>query len=335
LIAGPIVHHAEMMPQFKAGARVSADHLARGITWFGIGLFKKTVIADSLSVYGSPVFKAVASGGEPTFFEAWGGALAYTGQIYFDFSGYSDMAIGLALLFGIRLPYNFSSPYKAQNMIEFWRTWHMTLSRFLRDYLYFPLGGNRKGTGQRYLNLFITMVLGGIWHGAGWSFLVWGTLHGAYLVVNHGWRNLCRRWGWGAPGFFARGAYRALTFLAVVVGWVFFRTADLPTAGRMFKGMIGQHGWVLNDNLEPLFGFMKSWGVQFGATGSFNDDGIIPIVIALLLAFYAPNSQAMMDGTAKRLRWKMNFRWTLAVAALLLLGFMQLGTVSEFLYFQF
>ena len=184
LIAGPVLHHAEMMPQFAQPAtyRFSFENAAVGITIFVIGLFKKVMLADEIGVYAKPVFDTAATGVELTALEAWCGALAYTLQLYFDFSGYSDMAIGLSRLFGVVLPLNFHSPYKAVNIIAFWRRWHMTLSRFLRDYLYIPLGGNRRGVARRYAALLITMVLGGLWHGAGWTFVLWGTLHGVYLV---------------------------------------------------------------------------------------------------------------------------------------------------------
>ena len=187
LIAGPIVHHKEMLPQFAKDAvyKLRSKHLAIGITIFALGLFKKVVLADGVSVYATPVFNAAEAGVMLTFFEAWGGALAYTFQLYFDFSGYSDMAIGIARMFGIRLPLNFNSPYKATSIIDFWRRWHITLSRFLRDYLYIPLGGSRKGRVRRYINLMTTMILGGLWHGAGWTFLLWGALHGFYLMINH------------------------------------------------------------------------------------------------------------------------------------------------------
>src|SRR6185295_5549811 len=176
----------------------------------------------------------------------WGGALAYTFQLYFDFSGYSDMAIGLSRMFGVRLPLNFDSPYKAVNIIDFWRRWHMTLSRFLRDYLYLPLGGNRKGKARRYLNLMITMLLGGLWHGAGWTYVAWGGLHGIYLVTNHAWHALRERLGFPAQGTRAgRIAGRTLTFLAVVVGWVFFRSTSFDAALSMIAGMTGLHGAAL------------------------------------------------------------------------------------------
>src|SRR5262249_15782124 len=150
-----------------------------------IGLFKKIVLADGVAVYANPIFDAAARGAHFVPLDAWSGALAYTFQLYFDFSGYCDMAIGASLMFAIVLPLNFNSPYKSRSITEFWRRWHMTLSRFLRDYLYISLGGNRQGATRRYANLFITMLLGGLWHGAGWTFVVWGALHGTYLAVNH------------------------------------------------------------------------------------------------------------------------------------------------------
>ena len=180
LIAGPIVHHKEMLPQFDRDSLYSINirRHAVGYSIFTLGLFKKVVLADGIAAYATPAFFAADSGIELTLFEAWTGALAYTLQLYFDFSGYSDMAIGLARMFGIRLPLNFNSPYKATNIVDFWRRWHMTLSRFMRDYIYIPLGGNRQGIiGGRNANLMTTMLLGGLWHGAGWNFLFWGGLH--------------------------------------------------------------------------------------------------------------------------------------------------------------
>ena len=216
LIAGPVLHHKEMMPQFYDASNVVArrENFEVGLTIFFIGLFKKVLLADSIAEYANPLF---ASPSPPTLFDAWTGALAYTFQLYFDFSGYSDMAIGLSRLFGVRLPLNFASPYQAASVIDFWRRWHMTLSRFLRDYLYFALGGNRRGTLRRYLNLFVTMLLGGLWHGAGWTFVIWGGLHGIYLMINHGWQAFrtrhLPRLDTESRGY--RGVAVGLTFLAL------------------------------------------------------------------------------------------------------------------------
>src|SRR6516165_12139200 len=182
LIAGPLVHHAEMIPQFKRTELKRFSVLAaRGVAIAVAGLFKKVVLADSFAQFATPAFQHVDGGGTIGSFWAWTATLAYALQIYFDFSGYSNMATGLALMFGIRLPVNFRSPYKACSIIDFWRRWHITLSRFLRDYLYIPLGGNRRGTVRRYLNLGIVMLLGGLWHGANWTFVLWGGIHGLML----------------------------------------------------------------------------------------------------------------------------------------------------------
>jgi D-alanyl-lipoteichoic acid acyltransferase DltB (MBOAT superfamily) len=252
LIAGPIVHFRELMPQLvrQTTRAINRPRAIAGLTLFLVGLFKKVVIADSIGPWASTVFSGAAAGHALSTADAWIGAAAYTFQIYFDFSGYCDMSIGLANLFGVRLPVNFYSPYKASSIIEFWRRWHMTLSRFLRDYLYIPLGGNRHGRQVR--NLMLTMLLGGLWHGANWTFVAWGGLHGFYLLVNHAWR----RHSIGARlpklGAIGRAAGWALTFLCVIVGWVVFRADSLHTATAMLSSMfLPQPG-----NAEPgLFAF--------------------------------------------------------------------------------
>ena len=242
LIAGPIMHHREMMPQFAAAKpRLKPDRLAIGLTIFAIGLFKKAVIADYLATIVNPVFAAAAKGAISTL-DAWGGTLAYSLQIYFDFSGYCDMAIGMSFLFGIVLPFNFDAPYKSRSIAEFWHRWHITLSRFLRDYLYIPLGGNRRGEARRNYNLAVTMLVGGLWHGAGWTFIVWGGLHGLFLIVNHGWLKLKERQPALArasktPAY--AGISLALTQLCVAVAWVFFRADLLATAHRVIAAMCG------------------------------------------------------------------------------------------------
>lgn len=238
LVAGPITHHTEMLPQFARAGRGPIDRkqVMMGVCILIIGLAKKTLLADPLATIADPVFAAAAvAGGAVTAVQAWQGALAYTFQLYFDFSGYSDMAIGLGLLFGVRLPVNFASPYRAGSMIEFWRRWHITLGRFLRAYVYIPLGGNRHGPLRRHANLLATMLLGGFWHGAGWNFIAWGGLHGACLVINHLWRGAVGE----ARDPYARLASWAVTFLAVVVGWVLFRSASIAAAGTMLAAMAG------------------------------------------------------------------------------------------------
>ena len=241
LIAGPIVHHREMLGQFmkKHFYKIDSYSIALGLTIFSIGLFKKVILADGISVYSIAMFDAAASGVQLSALEYWTGAVAYSMPLYFDFSGYSDMAIGLGLLFGVRLPLNFNSPYKATSIIDFWARWHMTLSRFLKDYLYIPLGGNQHGSIRKYRNLLITMLLGGLWHGAGWTFVVWGGLHGVYLIINHLWRELMTRTNaWSRPcKKFGKALSMMLTLLAVLVGWVIFRAENLGTAGTILAGM--------------------------------------------------------------------------------------------------
>jgi len=354
LIAGPILHHKEMMPQFGQSSIYRFDDVsfATGITYFVLGLFKKVVIADGLSKFASPIFAAASQSQALSTLDAWGGVLAYTFQLYFDFSGYSDMAIGLALMVGIRLPLNFNSPYKAVNIIDFWRRWHMTLSRFLRDYLYFALGGNRDCNARRYANLFITMLLGGLWHGAGWTFVFWGGLHGFYLVVNHAWRSLRRRLGHDVERRTVIGSVvaSALTFLAVAVGWVFFRADTLGTARRLLESMFllqGAHvspfyASVIQD--APMARWLRL--VVLNPTSEL----LLLIVLALPagIAFFAPNTQEIFGryyspplhaagaGPAnKAMLWVPRRAFALLAAAAATWAILGLTQVSEFLYFQF
>jgi D-alanyl-lipoteichoic acid acyltransferase DltB (MBOAT superfamily) len=304
LIAGPIVHHKEMIPQFRNPAilRVSAIDLAVGLTLFSIGIVKKVVIADTLVHWSDPTFAAAGAGGAPSLIEAWVGALAFTFQIYFDFSGYTDMALGLALMIGVRLPANFNSPYKATNIIDFWRCWHITLSRFLRDYVYIPLGGNRLGRTRRYVNLMATMLLGGLWHGASWTFVAWGGLHGLYLMVNHGWRALQARRGVVRRENAVRGwACRSLTFLAVVVAWVFFRATSFQAALAMLDGMIGLNGIALPAAYEAKLGdlapYLRQMGVGFDLSlpSAWGAGWMVLVLSALLVIVWAmPNSLQLL-----------------------------------------
>jgi len=354
LIAGPVLHHREMMPQFGKASiyRFDTRHFTAGTVYFMMGLFKKVVIADSISGYASPVFAGAAGGTLPSVIDAWIGALAYTFQLYFDFSGYSDMAIGLAMMMGVRLPINFDSPYKAQNISEFWRRWHMTLSRFLRDYLYIALGGNRHGQVRRYTNLFLTMLLGGLWHGAGWTFVIWGALHGTYLIINHAWQALCRRVGHGFGLDTAAGRVfaRLLTFVAVVVGWVFFRAEDLDAALLMLQAMAGAAPLDLSATLAGVVAQsdLVRWLDLGGVTLPPLAVPLLLEVLLLAIVMLVPNTQQLMwpyyEGLdaervagprPSRLRWAPRPAW-LGVMVLggtwALLG---LSSVSEFLYFQF
>jgi len=351
LIAGPILHHKEMMPQFQEARtyRPRAEDFAVGLTIFVIGLFKKTVIADGVGPYAAALF---LPGERPDLFAAWGGVLAYTFQLYFDFSGYSDMAIGLSRVFGVKLPLNFDSPYKAVDIIDFWRRWHMTLSRFLRDYLYIPLGGNRSGRLRRYVNLFITMLLGGLWHGAGWTFVFWGGLHGFYLVVNHAWSALRERMGRdprrATPG--GRLAGRTVTFIAVVVAWVFFRASTLEDAFAILRGMAGANGASLPASLAsylgPMRGVLERVGVAFhlGGGARFVSE-YVWIAVLLPVVMLAPNTQEILGkfepalsvrpGASTRFMWQPTARWAAVAAVLTACGLLSLTRVSEFLYYQF
>jgi alginate O-acetyltransferase complex protein AlgI len=349
LIAGPVLHHKEMMPQFahSANYRVNAENFAVGATIFFIGLAKKVLIADNLAPYAGDVFNGGAS---PSLFIAWYGVLAYAFQLYFDFSGYSDMAIGLSRLFGVKLPLNFASPYKAENIIEFWRCWHMTLSRFLRDYLYIPLGGSRHGPGRRYSNLMATMLLGGLWHGAGWNYVIWGGLHGLYLVVNHAWAHFCEGAQWRRTRAW-RIAAIALTFVAVCFAWVFFRAPDLPRALAVVQGMLGGFGVSLPEALGQQLGALRPALEQLGVSfylggGTRFVEAYAWIVPAALIAFFAPNTQQIMakfepaldfDSSARpvKLHWQPSRAWAWFIGALAVVSLLALNRPSEFLYFQF
>ncbi|HVJ54642.1 MAG TPA: MBOAT family O-acyltransferase [Aliidongia sp.] len=320
LLAGPVLHHGEMMPQFAdpSVGQPRAEMISTGLSLFLIGLIKKTVLADGIAPIASLVFDGAAHGALPGTAESWAAALAYSFELYFDFSGYSDMALGAARMFGIVLPLNFASPYQAVSPIEFWRRWHMTLSRFLRDYLYIPLGGNRHGPLRRYLNLGLTMLLGGLWHGAAWTFVAWGAWHGLLLMLNHLGRSILDRLGLAALAATApaRLAGWALTFFCVLLGWVVFRADGFAAAGRMFAAMAGTPG-----------GF-----------AAFTPDAEVWVKLAGLgaIVFLAPNSQSLMLGGAPRLvAWRPNLVWAAALAAGFLLALGQMSDVSPFLYYRF
>ncbi|CAN7318897.1 MBOAT family protein [Pseudoduganella sp. LjRoot289] len=344
LVAGPVLHHKEMMPQFADpdNARPQAENFAIGLSIFVLGLAKKVLLADTLAPLAAPVFTA---GAHPQLLEAWIGVLAYTFQLYFDFSGYSDMAIGLSRLFGVRLPLNFSSPYKARNISEFWRCWHMTLSRFLRDYLYIALGGNRAGRVRRYVNLMATMVLGGLWHGAGWTFVAWGALHGAFLILHQGWRRMRGAAQAPAPGRWGV----PLTFLCVMLAWVLFRAPDLATAADILGALAGGNGVSLPRGLQFLAGALERIGLHAGFEGirwmALDGAGLPALLAAAVLAFAAPNTQEIFchyQPCIERIlrhpgwpAWRPSRRWSVAISALFLCCVFNMNRVSEFLYFQF
>ena len=357
LLAGPIVHHRELIPQFSKKSVYSFNNrfVSIGITVFVIGLFKKVCIADTVAAYSTPVFTAAANGSLLTFFETWVAALAYTFQIYFDFSGYSDMAIGLSYMFGIKLPFNFHSPYKATNIIEFWRSWHMTLSRFLRDYLYIPLGGNRKGKMRRHVNLFITMLLGGLWHGAGWTFVIWGALHGIYLIINHAWIGVKSRTGIVSDTFIGTWCARILTFFAVVIAWVFFRAENTNTAMSFLKGMFGLNGICLPEGYQHKLGFLGNFlsasGVKFIETEFyFGLPALGLIIILLMIVWFIPNTQQILlrhrigldvhhklelSSFWQRFTWTPNIYWAVIIFIISIIAIIMVSDTNEFLYFQF
>ena len=346
LIAGPIIRPHQLLPQFSNPAlgRFDWQNFAIGTTFLLFGLFKKVILADGIAVYASPVFTAAANGGTPGAVNAWGAALAYTFQIYFDFSGYSDMAIGLGLMFGIVLPFNFNSPYKATSIIDFWHRWHMTLSLFLRDYVYIPLGGNRGGEGRRYINIMLTMLIGGLWHGANWTFVAWGGLHGIFLLVNHAWRGLR---GERETTLFRQWSARVFTFLLVILAWVFFRAESFDAARRIFDGMRGRHGWINGPPPDSAAWFSKLF--QFGgvtlaegwpAAGLMQ---LIYLVVLLGIVWGLPNTQEFLLGEGRPADARLVWRPTLAWAATLGLCFgvaftysiISVNRVSEFIYFIF
>jgi D-alanyl-lipoteichoic acid acyltransferase DltB (MBOAT superfamily) len=363
LIAGPITHHKEMMPQFDQPQilRPQTTMLAVGLTMFLLGLFKKVMIADSVSVYVGPVFDAAGQGQALTLFEAWGGALAYTLQIYFDFSGYSDMAIGLGLMFGIRLPFNFDSPLKAASIIDYWARWHMTLTRFVTAYIYNPIamqrsrrrmeaGKSMPKRGKMSLGAFVSLVawptmvafiIIGVWHGAGWQFAAFGLLHGIYLTINHGWRALAKVRGWpnrhDSPLFVVPNML--LTLGCVVVGLVFFRAPDLATALQLIEAMAGVNG------------------VELKTTEFLNKSQVAFIALLFAVVWILPNTQEWLRkyptglGTVRAPGWFERKLGALgpvstwqpsgAVAVLVgLLGFLAItraisAAPPEFIYFNF
>jgi D-alanyl-lipoteichoic acid acyltransferase DltB (MBOAT superfamily) len=356
LIAGPILHHAEMMPQFARDStyRMRAENIAVGLTIFFIGLFKKVILADGIAPYVAPLYGLPGAGVAPVFTEAWCGVLAYSLQLYFDFSGYSDMAIGLSRLFGVQLPLNFHSPYKAVNIAELWNRWHMTLSRFLRDYVFVPLGGQRKSAWRRYSSVMITLFLCGLWHGAGWTYIVFGILHGVFLSVNQWWRMLRKRMGQDRKHPTRLGTVAAvlLTFAAWLVGLAFFRADSVPHALQMVCGMMGLNGFALPDQWLAKWGAFGQWlasgGVAFSDARGLVTAGLVNwIIILLAIAWFAPNTQQIMArfnpalliprdmAAARRLAWRPTAAFGLLVAALAFASIVNLHRHSEFLYFQF
>ena len=322
LIAGPIVHHAEMMPQFSKAKNkfINYSNILLGLFIFSIGLFKKVVIADTFAIFVNNGFNASAS---LDVLSAWATSFSYTFQLYFDFSGYCDMAIGAALLFNIRLPINFNSPYKSLDIQDFWRRWHITLGRFLRDYVYIPLGGSRSGASKKEqvfrtcTNLFITFLIGGIWHGAGWTFVIWGAMHGIALVIHRIWTE-----------FFKIKLPKVLawfiTFNFINIAWVYFRATSVAQANDVLKAMFGANG-IDYEKFKELRNLFRQTALH---------DGIHVFLYFLLAAFIIvlalKNSQTIVQN-------KNNLFWTISFYILFMLAlyFMLFSRYSEFIYFNF
>lgn len=326
IVAGPLVQHHQIAAQFADADRKDDiwNNLGIGLTIFAIGLAKKVLIAENIEPFASSLFQFAERGGEPGLVAAWVGAIAYSLQIFFDFSGYSDMAIGLARCLGYTLPINFNGPYKSASVVEFWRRWHITLSHFLRDHLYIPLGGNRLGEMRRSINLMATMLLGGLWHGAAWTFVIWGGLHGLALTVNHYWAKYGPS-GWfdGRRKFLAIG----LTFAFTTIAWVFFRAESWAGAGRILAGMFGFSGWGLGGfELEAIAWVIFGLGIVWSLPDT-------PEVFSDVI-----DEQSMKDAQIKPkpgVRWRFGRGAALAAAAIFFLSVLNAWKTSEFIYYTF
>lgn len=371
LIAGPIVHYPETIPQFQRGSgRFDATLFATGMTLFCFGLFKKVVFADGIAAQVSPIFAYAAAGEPVTLLQGWIAAIGFTLQIYFDFSGYSDMACGAALFFGVRLPINFNSPLKATSIIDYWLRWHMTLTRFLTGYVYNPialrlvrrraerrqpmLAGRNSHFGAFFHVLawpvLATMLLSGIWHGAGYTFVIWGLMHGCYLVINHAWRQYGPHLA-TPPRASAALAGFVLTFLAVVVSMVLFRAPTVTSAGNILQGMLGLHGLGLPGKIATMLHMPPMQ--QLGGAVDIRTFGTAMgyLVVLLAIALLMPNSVQMMSryepvlqtpktaplitGTRRAIYWQPNLVWGGLIAAMAAVSMIWLTGKSEFLYWQF
>lgn len=323
LLAGPILHHKEMMPQFDSikSKVINYKNIAAGLFLFSIGLFKKVVIADTFAQWANAGFETTQA---LNLIEAWATSLSYTFQLYFDFSGYTDMALGVALMFNIRLPINFNSPYKALNIQDFWRRWHITLSRFLRDYIYIPLGGNRNGEFRTYANLFTVFLIGGLWHGASWMFVIWGALHGSAIVLHRAWQQMGQKMNTILAWF--------ITFNFINITWIFFRAENWPQAKNILAGLIGYNGILLPEKYAKYFAGFNSSFIQFGAVYEHIDgktQTTVYLLLGLIMVLTFKNSMQLWDNFKPN---RLNLIYTIAV---FLTAVSMMSHVSEFLYFNF
>lgn len=327
LIAGPIVDHKSMIPQFadKDRHKFNPTNFSAGITLFALAVFKKIVIADSLSPVVADIFGRISS---LTMLEAWCGVICYTFQLYFDFSAYSEMAIGLGKMLNIDFPTNFESPYQATSMIDFWRRWHITLGTWIRNYIYIPLGGNRKGQRRKLINLFVAMTICGFWHGAGFRYIAWGMMHGGFLVVNHWWREFSKEHKLEIPKIFGT----ILTFICVCSGWAIFRANSLRDGLRLIKRMFNYHKFALpaGGKIENLFSFLHYFEVNFINTANLP---FARLLLLSILIFCLPSAQKIVSE-----RYKASWKWLLISLAALFYSLYTIAgnaNLSEFLYFQF
>lgn len=354
LIAGPIVRHWEIIPQFATREfRVNRDNFSVGLAMFLFGFYKKC-IADFVSFYADHVYNGVTHGLSLSTLDAWIGTVAFAFQVYFDFSSYSDMAIGLARMMGIKFPYNFDSPYKAWSVIEFWNRWHKTLTRFLREYVYYTLGGNRRGHLRQNLNIMVTMLLSGLWHGAGWTFVLWGGLHGVYLMINHQWRLLTERMNWTLKHWSYHAVSVLVTFAAVSVAWTFFRAPNMTVAGKVLFKMLALDGislprqWINPD--RPISHFLEHCGFHFVPTKALEighyEQAIGILALICVMCWALPNTQQLLSryhpilepvNRPTRFQLKLGF-WTglaFGIAAYLMLRDLYVTEPSPFIYFNF
>ena len=323
LIAGPIVHHKEMMPQFDniRNKVINSKNISRGMFIFAAGLFKKVVIADTFALWATNGFDHAVT---LNFMDAWVTSLSYSLQLYYDFSGYTDMAIGAALFFNIKIPINFNSPYRALDIRDFWRRWHITLSRFLRDYVYIPLGGNRQGSFRTASNLMATFIIGGLWHGAGWTFVFWGFLHGLAIVIHRLWNSFGYRCNRVIAWF--------ITFNFVNIAWVFFRANNWPDAIKVLRGMFGFEGIILPQIFAEKLSWLSEYGMRFNSNfislsvihNNFQVALTCMVIVALLIKWMS-----------SRFSFKATFPVAMVNSFIFVVALFFLVRESEFLYFGF
>ncbi|HEY3276359.1 MAG TPA: MBOAT family protein [Syntrophorhabdaceae bacterium] len=323
LLAGPIIHHSEMMPQFdrRRNKLLDSENLTRGAVLFFTGLFKKVVIADTFAIWANGGYQNL---GDPALVQAWVISLSYTLQLYYDFSGYTDMALGSSRMFNIILPINFDSPYRSLNIQEFWRRWHITLGRFMRDYVYIPLGGNKASEGRILLNIMITFFIVGLWHGAGWTFVAWGCMHGAALVVYRAWNRLHI----SMPKWLAW----LITFNFVNVGWVFFRAPTFADALKILKGMAGLNGSGLPGTTAPFIVKVKEFIPDLKEVVQRMGD---PDIMLIMFFLFLPLSFLFRNSNQIAAKFQPGTIPLIVFSCIAALSVLYLGSYSEFLYFRF